>query len=251
MAQAAAAAAAAEEEVDPLDAFMSAEVLPEVKARQEAEAAAKQAERVKLAQAMAAGKGPKLPSVLEDSDDEEVPDLEIQVPTSRVKRIVGAGGATIKEIQKKSKARIQIKKSEEELNRGFGGPARPMTTLMLFGDAKAIEIAMRMIDEAQENKEQKAKQRAKEYERKKDQKRRDRQLYHLRHARDYEELGVPIGACKLDVKKAYRKLAILWHPDKHPEDAEAAKAKFQSISAAYNSLMASSEDDRVEQLEGK
>ncbi|KIY93303.1 putative DnaJ subfamily B member 8 [Monoraphidium neglectum] len=192
-------------------------------------------------------------------------------------------------------ARIQIKKSEEELNRGFGGaalpkppaaaaappppkpkpaaaaadgdgsgadsgddedaaaagPARPMTTIMLFGDAKAIEIAMRMIDEAQGNKEQKAKQRAKEYERKKDQKRRDRQLYHLRHARDYEELGVPIGASKLDVKKAYRKLAVQWHPDKHPNNPEEAKAKFQAISAAYNSLMASSEDDRVEQLEAK
>jgi len=38
-------------------------VLPEVKARQAEEAAAKQAERVKLAQAIAAGKGPKLPAV--------------------------------------------------------------------------------------------------------------------------------------------------------------------------------------------
>jgi DnaJ-class molecular chaperone len=31
-----------------------------------------------------------------------------------------------------------------------------------------------------------------------------RQLYHLRHARDYEELGLPMGASKLDIKKAYR-----------------------------------------------
>jgi hypothetical protein len=134
------------------------------------------------------------------------------------------------------RARIQIKKSDEELSRGFGGaaapvpagkpaqpttaagegeedddddeggggPAKPMTTLMIYGDAKAIEIAMRMIDEAVDNREQKAKQRHKEYERKKEQKRRERQLYHLRHARDYEELGVEIGASKLDVKKAYR-----------------------------------------------
>lgn len=34
-----------------------------MKARQAAEEAAKQAERIKLAQAMAAGKGPKLPAV--------------------------------------------------------------------------------------------------------------------------------------------------------------------------------------------
>jgi hypothetical protein len=79
-----------------------------------------------------------------------------------------------------------------------------MTTIQLFGDAKAIEIAMRMIDEAVENREQKAKQRAKEYERKKEQKRRERQLYHLRHANDYEELGVQVGASKMEVKKAYR-----------------------------------------------
>jgi len=82
--------------------------------------------------------------------------------------------------------------------------ARPMTTLMLFGDAKAIEIAMRMIDEAVQQREAKAKQRAKEYERKKEAKRRERQMYHLRHARDYEELGLPMGASKMDVKKAYR-----------------------------------------------
>jgi hypothetical protein len=38
-------------------------VLPEVKARQAAEEAARQAERLKLAKAMAEGKGPKLPAV--------------------------------------------------------------------------------------------------------------------------------------------------------------------------------------------
>jgi hypothetical protein len=37
--------------------------MPEVAARQAAEEAAKQAERIKLAQQMAAGKGPKLPAV--------------------------------------------------------------------------------------------------------------------------------------------------------------------------------------------
>jgi DnaJ-class molecular chaperone len=31
-----------------------------------------------------------------------------------------------------------------------------------------------------------------------------RQLYHLRHARDYEELGLPMGASKIDIKKAYK-----------------------------------------------
>jgi hypothetical protein len=48
-----------------------------------------------------------------------------------------------------------------------------------------------------------------------------------------------------------RKLAVQWHPDKHPEDVEAAKAKFQEINAAYTRLMTSNEDERVEQLEAK
>jgi curved DNA-binding protein CbpA len=42
---------------------------------------------------------------------------------------------------------------------------------------------------------------------------------------------------------------VQWHPDKHPADAEEAKKRFQAISEAYNNLMSTSEDDRVEQLE--
>ena len=58
-----------------------------------------------------------------------------------------------------------------------------MTILMLYGDAKSLEIAERMIWEAVENKEQKAKQRAKEYEKKREEKGRLRQLYYLRHSK--------------------------------------------------------------------
>lgn len=36
---------------------------------------------------------------------------------------------------------------------------------------------------------------------------RDRQLYHLRHTRDYEALGIPIGSSKAEARKAYRDLA--------------------------------------------
>jgi hypothetical protein len=53
-----------------------------------------------------------------------------------------------------------------------------------------------LIDEAVENREQKAKQRHKEYERKREAKSAQRQLYHLRHTLDYEALGVAIGTSK-------------------------------------------------------
>ena len=47
----------------------------------------------------------------------------------------------------------------------------------------------------------------------------------------YEVLGVEKGATKKDIKKAYRKLAMKYHPDVS-EDPEAGE-KFKEISEAY------------------
>ncbi|KAL2215389.1 DnaJ domain protein [Thermoascus aurantiacus ATCC 26904] len=51
----------------------------------------------------------------------------------------------------------------------------------------------------------------------------------------YDLLGVPPTATELEIKKAYRKLAITTHPDKNPGD-ETAKARFQAIGEAYQVL---------------
>lgn len=32
-----------------------------------------------------------------------------------------------------------------------------------------------------------------------------------------------------EVRSAYRKLAVKWHPDKHPNNQQEAKAKFQEV----------------------
>lgn len=48
----------------------------------------------------------------------------------------------------------------------------------------------------------------------------------------YQVLGVDKKAPADDIKKAYRKLAVKWHPDKNPNN-KAAEEKFKKISEAY------------------
>ncbi|XP_012290806.2 dnaJ homolog subfamily B member 8 [Aotus nancymaae] len=52
----------------------------------------------------------------------------------------------------------------------------------------------------------------------------------------YEVLGVQVSASQEDIKKAYRKLALRWHPDKNPDNKEEAEKKFKQVSEAYEVL---------------
>ena len=51
----------------------------------------------------------------------------------------------------------------------------------------------------------------------------------------YDILGVPKGADKTAIKKAYRRLAIKYHPDKNPDDKK-AEEKFKEAAEAYEVL---------------
>ncbi|XP_016119928.1 dnaJ homolog subfamily B member 6-like, partial [Sinocyclocheilus grahami] len=52
----------------------------------------------------------------------------------------------------------------------------------------------------------------------------------------YVILGVQRNSSPDDIKKAYRKLALKWHPDKNPDNKEEAEKKFKQLSEAYEVL---------------
>ncbi|XP_068558961.1 dnaJ homolog subfamily B member 2 isoform X2 [Cebidichthys violaceus] len=59
----------------------------------------------------------------------------------------------------------------------------------------------------------------------------------------YNVLGVSKTASQDDIKKAYRKLALKWHPDKNPDNKEEAERKFKELSEAYEVLSDTSKRD--------
>lgn len=52
----------------------------------------------------------------------------------------------------------------------------------------------------------------------------------------YKILGISKTASMSEIKKAYKKLALQWHPDKNVDNRAEAEAKFQEIAAAYEVL---------------
>lgn len=63
----------------------------------------------------------------------------------------------------------------------------------------------------------------------------------------YEVLGVSKGATAAEIKKAYRKMAVKYHPDKNPDDAS-AEAKFKEAAEAYEVLSNPEKKSRYDQF---
>ena len=62
----------------------------------------------------------------------------------------------------------------------------------------------------------------------------------------YDVLGVSKGVSKDELKKAYRKIAIKYHPDKNPDDAS-AEEKFKEAAEAYDVLSDDQKRGRYDQ----
>lgn len=62
----------------------------------------------------------------------------------------------------------------------------------------------------------------------------------------YDVLEVAEDATESEIRKSYRKLAREWHPDKNPEYG--ARAKFQKIAKAYETLSTEGERAKYDHL---
>lgn len=64
----------------------------------------------------------------------------------------------------------------------------------------------------------------------------------------YDILGVNKTASAEEIKKAYRKQALEWHPDRHQENKEAAEKRFKEINEAYQVLSDSKKRQTYDQF---
>ena len=62
----------------------------------------------------------------------------------------------------------------------------------------------------------------------------------------YAVLGLDDNATKEEIKRAYRQLAMKWHPDKNPDQKEYAEIRFKQITDAYKVLIDDEERKKYE-----
>jgi len=263
------------DDIDPLDAFMTKEINPEIAEKERAERRRVEREREERAN-MDEGKQRKmLKALVNDSDDDDddddannenmnsKPNEIIYIPTNKVKLFVGASGENVKRMQKSSNCRAQIRKKAKAMYEGFSGQKVVLingdesdenekddakTCVELYGDNEAVRTFKLLLEDLfARAKKMKTESRKQDRDRQKEKRMREKRLFHLRHAADYERLGVALGAPRKEIEKAYRKLMLALHPDKHrskpTDDCERIQRQYDDMRASYDKLLAVDEEN--------
>ncbi|WP_157072030.1 DnaJ domain-containing protein, partial [Cupriavidus sp. HPC(L)] len=55
----------------------------------------------------------------------------------------------------------------------------------------------------------------------------------MTHHDHYQTLGVAPTATADEIRQAYRRLAMRWHPDRNPDDPQAAEERFKRLQHAF------------------
>jgi DnaJ family protein C protein 8 len=64
----------------------------------------------------------------------------------------------------------------------------------------------------------------------------------------FDVLQLPVTASSTEVKKQYRKLSFLVHPDKNRDDPDRAQSAFDAVVTAYKTLEDATEKEKVMQV---
>ena len=74
------------------------------------------------------------------------------------------------------------------------------------------------------------------------------QQNHLIQPTSYDVLGVPANASDADIKAAYRRLVLQWHPDKAPLDTSLADHNLKLINEAYSRIKTRATREQYNQI---
>jgi DnaJ-class molecular chaperone len=66
----------------------------------------------------------------------------------------------------------------------------------------------------------------------------------------YEVLGIDRGANQEEIKKAFRRLALRYHPDRNPQNQKQSEERFKEINEAYQVLIDESRRREYDYLTG-